>query len=105
MTPRDSNDATTKDNSSRSELPSAAPAGSGMATSLHAASCGKDVRVVRLEAEHGVCQRLNEMGFCENASIKKLAHGGALLCCVCGVRVAISARLAEMIVVQEIGAN
>lgn len=74
-------------------------------TSLHAARCGRDVRVIRLEAAEGVCQRLCEMGFCENACIKKLAHGGALLCCVCGVRVAISAKLAELIVVQEIGAN
>ncbi len=74
-------------------------------TSLRAARCGQDVRVVRLEAEHGLCQRLSEMGFCENACIKKLSQGGALLCCVCGVRVAISAKLAEKIVVQEIGIN
>jgi ferrous iron transport protein A len=74
-------------------------------TSLHAARCGKEVRVVRLEGDHGICQRLGEMGFCENASIKKLSHGGALLCCVCGVRVAISAKLAERIFVQEVGAN
>ena len=81
------------------------PECAALLTSLHAARCGRDVRVVRLEAEHSLCQRLSEMGFCENACIKKLAHGGALLCCVCGVRIAISAKLAEKIVVQEIGIN
>ena len=72
--------------------------------SLHAARCGQNVRVVRL-AEHPMCQRLCEMGFCENACIKKVAHGGALICHVCGVRVAISAKLAELIFVQEVGVN
>jgi ferrous iron transport protein A len=74
-------------------------------SSLHAASCGDEVRVVRLAADHGVCQRLLEMGFCENACIKKLTHGAAMICSVCDVRVAISAKLAELIFVQKIGRN
>ena len=69
--------------------------------SLQAAKCGKPMRVVRLEGEHSVCRRLSEMGFCEDASVKKIAHGGALICLVCGVRVAISGKLAEKIVVRE----
>jgi Fe2+ transport system protein FeoA len=74
-------------------------------TSLHAARCGQAFRVVRLEGDHALCRRLYEMGFCENARIHKLTHGGALICCVCDARVAISARLAAMIFVQEAGAN
>ena len=70
-------------------------------TTLEKARCGKPVRVTRLDTDHEAHQRLCEMGFCENATILKLAHGSALICLVCGVRVAISARLAECIFVQE----
>jgi len=72
-------------------------------TTLDKARCGKAIRVTRLDADHEAHQRLCEMGFCENASIRKIAHGAALICSVFGVRVAISARLAEKIFVQEIG--
>ena len=71
-------------------------------TTLDEASCGKAVRVTRLDADSEAHQRLCEMGFCENASIRKIAHGAALICSVCGVRVAISARLAEKIFVREV---
>jgi len=74
-------------------------------TTLDRAGCGKAMRVTRLDAGHEAHQRLCEMGFCENACIRKIAHGAALICSVCGVRVAISARLAEKIFVQEMGRN
>ena len=74
-------------------------------SSLRSVSCGEEVRVVRLTGDHSVCQRLSEMGFCENACIKKLTHGAAMICSVCDVRVAISAKLAELIFVQKIGRN
>lgn len=74
-------------------------------TSLDQARCGKPVRVTRLDADHDAHQRLCEMGFCENASIRKIAHGAALICSVCGVRVAISAGLAKKIFVREILCN
>jgi Fe2+ transport system protein FeoA len=45
------------------------------------------------------------MGFCENACVRKIVHGAALICSVCGVRIAISARLAAMIFVKETGWN
>jgi Fe2+ transport system protein FeoA len=70
-------------------------------TTLQAAGCGKQVRITRLDADHDAHQRLCEMGFCQNAAVLKIAHGAALICLVCGVRVAISARLAERIFVQE----
>lgn len=72
---------------------------------LQKAPCGTAVRVVRLDAGHADYQRLCEMGFCENACIKKIADGAALICSVCGVRVAISAKLAERIFVQKVGQN
>jgi Fe2+ transport system protein FeoA len=72
---------------------------------LQNAPCGASVRVVRLDAAQADYQRLCEMGFCENACIKKIADGAALICSVCGVRVAVSAKLAERIFVQKVGHN
>lgn len=74
-------------------------------TTLGGAVCGRPVRVTRLEAEGDCHRRLCEMGFGENAFIRKIAHGAALICLVCGVRVAVSERLAEKIFVREIGVN
>jgi Fe2+ transport system protein FeoA len=74
-------------------------------TTLDKIGCNKPVRVTRLDADHDAHQRLCEMGFCENAFIRKITQGAALICSVCGVRVAISSRLAEKIFVQEIGQN
>jgi ferrous iron transport protein A len=72
-------------------------------TSLDQAGCGRAVRVTRLDTSHEAHQRLREMGFHENACIRKLqSHGAALICLVCGVRVAISSGLAQKIFVQEL---
>lgn len=60
------------------------------------------VRIKALNAEPAVCQRLREMGFCEFAEIRKVAHGSALLCHVCGVKVALSQCLAKNILVETI---
>ncbi len=74
-------------------------------TTLEEVHCGKAVRVTRLNTDHEAHQRLREMGFCENACVRKIVHGAALICSVCGVRIAISARLAAMIFVKETGWN
>ncbi len=63
---------------------------------------GDEVRVRRLECAHGTCQRLREMGFCENALVKKIRGGAHLVCWVCGTRVALSARLAKQILVEHV---
>ena len=52
--------------------------------------------------EPAVCQRLREMGFCEFAEIRKVSHGSALICHVCGVNVALSKYLAKNILVEPI---
>lgn len=66
------------------------------------AGVGATVRVRKLEDNPAVCQRLREMGFCESAEIHKLADNGALICQVCGVRVALSRSLAKNIIVEPI---
>jgi ferrous iron transport protein A len=63
---------------------------------------GTEVRVSRLECPPTTCQRLREMGFCENALVTKIRGGADLVCWVCGTRVALSARLAKQIVVEHV---
>jgi len=66
---------------------------------------GREVRVSRLECAPGTCQRLREMGFCENALVKKIRGGADLVCWVCGTRVALSSRLARQILVETVDGN
>jgi hypothetical protein len=42
------------------------------------------------------------MGFCEEQKIKLLSQQANVICQVCNVRVGISARLAELIVVEPL---
>ncbi|NCW27208.1 MAG: ferrous iron transport protein A [Verrucomicrobia bacterium] len=63
---------------------------------------GAEVRVRSLECAPGTCQRLREMGFCENALVRKIRGGADLVCWVCGTRVALSARLARQILVEHV---
>ena len=60
------------------------------------------VRIKALNAEPAVCQRLREMGFCEFAEVRKVSQGSALICRVCGVKVALSRYLAKNIMVETI---
>lgn len=60
------------------------------------------VRIKALNAEPAVCQRLREMGFCEFAEVRKVSEGSALICRVCGVKVALSKYLAKNIMVETI---
>lgn len=63
------------------------------------------VRVKALNAEPAVCQRLREMGFCEFAEVRKIQHGNALICHVCGVNLILSHYLAKNILVERIDAS
>ena len=74
----------------------------GGALNLTQVGPGTKVRVSRLECAPNTCQRLREMGFCENAVVKKIRGGADLVCWVCGTRVALSARLAKQILVEHV---
>jgi ferrous iron transport protein A len=63
---------------------------------------GDEVRVRHLACSPSTCQRLREMGFCENALVTKIRGGADLVCWVCGTRVALSARLAKQILVEHV---
>ena len=66
---------------------------------LFGASVGCDFQVVALKGCEATCHRLREMGFCEQARVRKITAGGNTVCTVCGSRVALSKKLAESIVV------
>jgi len=61
---------------------------------------GRPCCVKHLAGSPALCQRLREMGFCEKAEVRKLAHHHLLLCAVCGTRLAIDRETARRIVVE-----
>lgn len=66
------------------------------------AQVGLKLRVRDLRSQPVVCQRLREMGFCELAEIRKIADNGALICLVCGTKVALSHHLGRQILVEPV---
>ena len=67
------------------------------------AGCGEVLRVTGLVGGEAACQRLRELGFCEEATVEKLAQSHLLVCSVCGVRMAVDRRTARGIVVEPLG--
>lgn len=63
---------------------------------------GSAGRVQELEGKSEMCQRLREMGFCESAIVEKVSGAHTLLCQVCGTRIALSDRVAQHILVEQI---
>lgn len=59
-------------------------------------------RVQELDGKTEVCQRLREMGFCESAVVEKVSGVHTLLCQVCGTRIALSGKVAQHILVEQI---
>jgi len=72
------------------------------AMTLSKASAGCQLRIRQLEG--GACQRLREIGFCEEMEICKLSDGRNMICSVCGTRLALSKKLGDQVFVEEIRA-
>lgn len=70
------------------------------AMTLNQVGVGCDVRI-RVLSGPG-CDRLRDLGFCEQLQIRKLAGGRNLICSVCGTRMAISRELAEQVLVSPV---
>ncbi|MEX1048004.1 MAG: FeoA family protein [Akkermansiaceae bacterium] len=73
----------------------------GRAMTLNQAKVGSDVRIQVLSGPG--CERLRDLGFCEQIQVRKLAGGRNLICSVCGTRMAISRKLAEQVLVRPVG--
>ncbi len=68
------------------------------AVTLNQVAVGCDVTIRGL---HGPgCERLRDMGFCEQMRVRKLSGGRNLICSLCGTRMAISREMAEQIRVE-----
>ncbi|MDE3084338.1 MAG: ferrous iron transport protein A, partial [Verrucomicrobiota bacterium] len=63
---------------------------------------GASGRVCELAGQTELCQRLREIGFCESAVIAKISGERTLICQLCEIRIALSERAAQHIVVELI---
>ena len=61
---------------------------------------GSSVRVRQLLAEGPLTQRLREMGLCENQTLRLIDNQSTMICLVGNMRLAISAQLAALILVE-----
>src|SRR6185503_3455433 len=75
---------------------------SGFTCPLSHLKAGQACRVKRLCASAEMCQRLREIGICEDQIVKRLANQTAIICQVCNARLALSIVLAELIWVEPI---
>ncbi len=67
---------------------------------LNQAKVNCDVRINSLTGP--ACERLRDLGFCEQMQLRKLSNGRNLLCTVCGAKMAISRELAEQVLVSPV---
>lgn len=70
------------------------------AMTLSKAKAGCPLRIRQLEG--GACQRLREIGFCEEMEICKLSDGRNMICSVCGTRLALSRKLGDQVMVEMV---
>lgn len=76
------------------------PDPSSVHVTLNQVKIGCDVRIESISGPG--CDRLRDMGFCEQLQIRKLSNGRNLICSVCGTRLAISRELAEQVKVAPV---
>ena len=74
--------------------------GIGRDLTLNQVRVGSDVRI-RVLSGPG-CDRLRDLGLCEQLQVRKLSGGRNLICSVCGTRLAISRELAEQVLVAPV---
>lgn len=71
------------------------------AMTLNQARVGCDLRIQVLSGPG--CERLRDLGFCEEMQVRKLTGGRNMICSMCGTRLAISSELAEQVLVRVAG--
>jgi len=63
---------------------------------------GEDVRVVSLDGAKELGTRLRELGFCEQAVVRRVSGGSHIICQVCGSKVALNGSVASKIRVERL---
>ena len=71
---------------------------------LARARCGDRLRIVSLCPNRPECARLRELGFCVAREVRKVTDGGAMICLLMGMRVAIGRELGRLVQVEPIAA-
>jgi Fe2+ transport system protein FeoA len=61
---------------------------------------GSSVRIKQLACDDNLAKRLREMGFGEEQKVKVVSQDNTVICQVCNMRLGISSRLADKILVQ-----
>ncbi|MEP2777015.1 MAG: ferrous iron transport protein A [Luteolibacter sp.] len=72
----------------------------GCPVSLDEAGLNCDVRISSLTGP--ACDRLRDLGFCEQMQLRKISNGRNLVCTVCGAKMAISRELAKQVIVSPV---
>ena len=67
---------------------------------LNQVGLNSNVRICELTGP--ACERLRELGFCEEMQLRKIANGRNLICTLCGAKMAISRELAEQVLVSPL---
>lgn len=73
----------------------------GGAMTLNQVKAGCDFQIRVLSGPS--CDRLRDLGFCEQLQIRKISDGRNLICSICGTRMAISRELAAQVFVCPVG--
>lgn len=63
---------------------------------------GVQAEIFKLGGKEAINHRLRELGFCEAATVKKLAGNTTVMCEICGTKLALSQELAQLIQVQPL---
>jgi Fe2+ transport system protein FeoA len=71
------------------------------AKTLNQVEAGRDFRIRLLKGPS--CDRLRDLGFCEEMHVRKLSGGRNLVCSLSGSRMAISKELADQVFVSPLG--
>lgn len=66
---------------------------------------GERVCVKQLTSQPEVCDRLRELGLVEDQEVRLISRHHNVICQVCNARVALSAKLAEAILVQPVSSR
>ena len=73
-------------------------------TTLAKARCGERLRILSICPDCPECVRLRELGFCEAREVCKVSDGGAMICLLMGMRVAIGRELGSHVKVAAVAA-
>src|SRR5215831_12519727 len=71
---------------------------------LNRVEAGMALRIKKLAASPDIQIRLRELGFCEEQIIRLLTSHTNYICLVCNARLALSPKLAEVIIVEPLKA-